>query len=48
MAVEKKLLPADLMDALLAGYKKPEDLIGQDGLFNSSRRPWWSGCCKPK
>lgn len=31
MTVEKKALPADLIDALLAGHKKPEDLIGQDG-----------------
>ena len=33
MTVEKKSLPVDLIDALLADYKKPEDLIGQDGLL---------------
>ncbi len=33
MTVEKKALPADLIDALLANYQKPEDLIGQDGLL---------------
>ena len=33
MTVEKKPLPADLLDALLADYQKPEDLIGQDGLL---------------
>ena len=33
MTVEKKVLPADLIDALLADYKKPEDLIGQNGLL---------------
>lgn len=26
-------VPSDLIDALLADYKKPEDLIGQDGLL---------------
>lgn len=28
-----KALPADLIDRLLADYKKPEDLIGEDGLL---------------
>jgi hypothetical protein len=28
MTVEMKPLPNDLIDALLADYKKPEDLIG--------------------
>jgi len=29
MTVEKNPFPTELMDALLANYKKPEDLIGQ-------------------
>ena len=33
MTVDKKPLPPDLIDALLANYKKPEDLIGEDGLL---------------
>lgn len=33
MTVEKKPLPTELIDALLANYKKPEDLIGQDGIL---------------
>ena len=33
MTVEMKPLPTDLIDALLANYKKPEDLIGQNGLL---------------
>lgn len=33
MTVEMKPLPSDLIDALLADYKKPEDLIGQNGLL---------------
>ena len=28
-----KALPADLIDGLLADYKKPEDLIGENGLL---------------
>ncbi len=33
MTVDKKPLPRDLIDQLLANYKKPEDLIGEDGLL---------------
>ena len=33
MTAERKALPADLIDALLADYKNPEDLIGQDELL---------------
>lgn len=33
MTVDQKPLPPDLIDALLANYKKPEDLIGEDGLL---------------
>ena len=29
----KKAVPKDLIDSLLADYKKPEDLIGENGLF---------------
>ena len=28
-----KALPTDLIDSLLSGYKKPEDLIGENGLL---------------
>lgn len=28
-----KVLPNDLIDGLLANYKKPEDLIGENGLL---------------
>ena len=28
-----KDLPNDLIDELLAGYQKPEDLIGENGLL---------------
>ncbi len=38
MTVEKKPLPTALIDALLADYKKPEDLIGQDGLLKQLTR----------
>jgi putative transposase len=33
MTVEMKPLPNELIDALLAGYKSPEDLIGQNRLL---------------
>ena len=33
MTEDMKPLPNDLIDALLADYKKPEDLIGQNGLL---------------
>jgi putative transposase len=33
MNVEIKPFPNELIDALLVGYKKPEDLIGQNGLL---------------
>lgn len=33
MTVEMKPLPIELIDALLADYKKLEDLIGQNGLL---------------
>ena len=33
MTADKKPLPQDLIDGLLANYKKPEDLIGEDGLL---------------
>jgi len=29
----QKALPNDLIDSLLANYKKPEDLIGENGLL---------------
>ncbi len=33
MTVDKKPLPQDLIDGLLANYQKPEDLIGEGGLL---------------
>jgi hypothetical protein len=33
MTAEKKPLPTELIDALLANYKKPEDLISHDGIL---------------
>ncbi len=34
MTVSQKELPTDLIDQLMAGYQKPEDLIGEHGLLN--------------
>jgi putative transposase len=33
MTVSKKPLPAELIDELLANYKKPEDILGEQGLL---------------
>ena len=33
MTAPPKALPAELIDGLLAGYQKPEDLIGENGLL---------------
>lgn len=33
MAVAKKAVPKELLDSLLADYRKPEDLIGEHGLL---------------
>ena len=33
MAVAKKVVPKELLDSLLADYRKPEDLIGENGLL---------------
>jgi hypothetical protein len=38
MTVELKPLPNDLIDQLLADYKKPEDLIGQNGLLKQANQ----------
>ena len=31
-------LPPELLDQLLAGYEKPEDLTGDDGLFRRLKK----------
>ena len=33
MTVAKKAVPQELLDSLLADYRKPEDLIGEHGLL---------------
>jgi putative transposase len=33
LAVAKKAVPEELLDSLLADYRKPEDLIGENGLL---------------
>ena len=33
MTVAKKVVPKELLDSLLADYRKPEDLIGENGLL---------------
>ena len=33
MTVPKKAVPKELVESLLADYRKPEDLIGENGLL---------------
>ena len=33
MTVAKKAVPEELLNSLLADYRKPEDLIGENGLL---------------
>jgi putative transposase len=33
MTVAKRAVPKELLDSLLADYRKPEDLIGENGLL---------------
>ncbi len=33
MTVAKRSVPKELLDSLLADYRKPEDLIGENGLL---------------
>lgn len=33
MTVAKKAVPKDLLDSLLADYRKPEDVTGENGLL---------------
>ena len=33
MTVAKRVVPKELLDSLLAEYRKPEDLIGENGLL---------------
>ena len=43
MAIDLKLV-----DKLLADYKKPEDIIGENGLLKQSPRRCWSEPCRPR
>jgi putative transposase len=35
---QRKVVPPDLIDLLLADYKKPEDLIGENGILKQLTR----------
>jgi len=43
MAIDKKLI-----DQLLTNYKKPEDIIGENGLLKELPKPFWSGPYPPR
>jgi len=38
MTVAKKAVPKEWLDSLLADYRKPEDLIGENGLLKQLTR----------
>lgn len=38
IAKPKSAIPAEMLDQLLAGYEKPEDLTGDDGLFKQLKK----------
>jgi putative transposase len=40
--IESKPIPTELLDTLLSGYQKPEDLIGENGLLKQLPRLWLS------
>ena len=42
MAIDKAFI-----DQLLADYKKPKDIIGENGLLKHSLKPSWSEPCRP-
>ncbi len=43
MAIDLKLI-----DKLLADYKKPEDIIGENGLLKQLTKACWSAPCKAR
>jgi putative transposase len=38
----------NLIDKLLADYKKPEDIIGEHGLLKQLTKRSWSEPCRPR
>ena len=40
----KKAVPKDLIDSLLADYKKPDDLIGENPLLKAVNQAAWRAC----
>ena len=42
MSTKKHEVPEELLSGLLANYKKPEDLIGENGLLKQLTNSCWS------
>lgn len=40
-----KTIPTELLDSLLSGYQKPEDLIGENGLLKQSTKALVDRAC---
>ena len=52
MSTKKHDVPEELLSGLLANYKKPEDLIGENGLLKQLRKScktprsvWYMSAC---
>jgi putative transposase len=43
MAIDKKLI-----DQLLTDYKKPEDIIGENGLLKELTKAYWNERWRPR
>jgi len=48
MTAAQKALPNELIDAILGNYKKPEDLIGENGLIKQLTKRSLSARCRLK
>lgn len=46
--VDSKTIPSELLDALLSGYQKSEDLIGENDLLKQLTQACSNGPWKPK
>ena len=38
----------ELLDELLKDYKKPEDMLGENGILKQLTKPFWSGHSRAK
>lgn len=48
MTVTKKAVPKELLDSLLANYRKPEGIIGENGLLKQFTKLLVEKALKPR